>query len=468
MSNSQTERMTLGLRALRTFSQNNRTGLVAAAVMMLSGFALTAVAVSPLVASSANVQQRLVSEAVQPQGVAAQLKALAAQDISLVRSDITRGTDTAEKLLARLGVRDASAVAFIKQDALARSLVTGRGGKMVQALADGDGGLLELTARFPLEKADKAEQSKQPPTHFTRLILKRAGAAGQWQVTAQPVPYGSQQRLASGTIRSSLFAATDEAGLPDVVAAQVAEIFSTDIDFHRQLRRGDTFSVVYETLTADNEPVVWNEGAGRVQAAEFISNGKIHNAVWFTAADGRGGYYTAAGRSKRQSFLASPLEFSRVTSGFSMRFHPLLKSWRQHNGVDYGAPAGTPVRAVGEGTVEFAGRQNGYGNVVQIKHSQDRSTLYAHLSSIDVKQGQRIDQGQRLGSVGSTGWATGPHLHFEFQVAGQHHDPLTIANASDTPMLDVASRQRFAALVQVVQSKLEVAQTLAGRHAAAE
>jgi murein DD-endopeptidase MepM/ murein hydrolase activator NlpD len=470
MSNSQNERVTQGLQALQKFSRDNRTSLVVAAVTMLSGFALTAVAVSPLVAASANVPQRVVSEAVQPQGIAAQLKALAAQDISLIRSDVTRGTDTPEKLLARMGVRDASAVAFIRRDAVARLLVTGRGGKMVKAVADGDGALLELTARYPTDKAGQAENA--PPTHFTRMTLKRTagagGVAGDWQVSTQAVPYGTQQRMSSGTIRSSLFAATDEAGLPDVVAAQMAEIFSTDIDFHRQLRKGDTFSLVYEALTADNEPVVWNEGAGRVQAAEFISNGKIHSAVWFTGADGRGGYYTAEGRSKRQFFLASPLEFSRVTSGFAMRFHPLLKSWRQHNGVDYGAPTGTPVRAVGDGTVEFAGRQNGYGNVVQIKHSQDRSTLYAHLSAVDVKQGQRIEQGQRLGAVGSTGWATGPHLHFEFQVAGQHHDPLTIASASDTPMLDVTSRQRFAALVQVVQAKLEVAETLAGRHNAAE
>jgi murein DD-endopeptidase MepM/ murein hydrolase activator NlpD len=448
------------LQGLQKFSQSHRFGLVAGAVSLMAGFAVTAVAVSPLVINNADVAQRVVTQTVQPQGIAAQLTALAAQDISLIRSDVTRGTDSAEKLLARLGVRDTRAAAFIRQDPIARSLLVGRGGKMVRAQADGDGALLELTARFPSDKAELAG------THFTRYTLQQVD--GRWQAGLETVAYGARQRLAGGTIRSSLFAATDEAGLPDVVAAQLAEIFSTDIDFHRQLRKGDTFSVVYEALTADGEPVVWNEGGGRVLAAEFVSNAKVYNAVWFKGNDGRGAYFNADGRSKKQSFLASPLEFSRVTSGFAMRFHPLLQSWRQHKGVDYGAPTGTAVRAVGDGVVEFAGRQNGYGNVVKIKHSQDRSTLYAHLSAIDVKVGQKIEQSQRLGAVGSTGWATGPHLHFEFQVAGQHQDPLLIAKASDTTTLDQASRQRFASLLQNVQAQLEVAETLAGRHSAAE
>jgi murein DD-endopeptidase MepM/ murein hydrolase activator NlpD len=162
------------------------------------------------------------------------------------------------------------------------------------------------------------------------------------------------------------------------------------------------------------------------------------------------------------------MEFSRITSGFAMRFHPLLQSWRQHNGVDYGAPIGTPARSVGDGTVEFAGWQNGYGNVVKIRHTNDRSTLYAHLSRIDVRKGQHVEQGQRVGAVGMTGWATGPHLHFEFLVGGHHQDPLRVAKASESVPLDAASRPRFAELVQGVQAKLDVAETLASRHARIE
>ena len=136
--------------------------------------------------------------------------------------------------------------------------------------------------------------------------------------------------------------------MPDTVATQLAEIFSTEIDFHRELRKGDTFSVVYEALTADGEPVPWNQGAGRVLAAEFVNAGHAHSAVWFADASGKGAYFDLSGRSKHSAFLASPLAFSRITSGFSMRFHPILKEWKRHEGVDYGAPTGTPVHVVGE------------------------------------------------------------------------------------------------------------------------
>jgi murein DD-endopeptidase MepM/ murein hydrolase activator NlpD len=447
--NSQTDRALLGIQL---FSQRHRTGLVTAGVLAMAGFAMTAVAVAPLVNDPTPVAQRLITEIVQPEGIAAQLSELALRDITLNRSDITRSTDTAETLLARLGVLDSVAAAFIRTDATARQLLAGRGGKMVQAQFDADGRLEQLVARFPSVRPEQAQ------SHFSRLSLVRVG--GRWEARVSSAPYGTQMRLSSGTIRSTLFAATDDAGLPDGVAGQLAEIFSTDIDFHRQLRQGDTFSVVYEALTADGEPVAWNEGAGRVAAAEFVNAGKAFQAIWFTAQDGRGGFYGADGRSKRRAFLASPMEFSRVTSGFAMRLHPLMQTWRQHNGVDYGAPQGTPVRAVGDGVVDFAGWRNGYGNTVELKHGNDRSTLYAHLSRIDVRRGQRAEQGQRLGAVGRTGWATGPHLHFEFRISGQHQDPLRVAKASETVPLDPGAKLRFGEVVRSVQAKLEVAETL--------
>ena len=448
------------LQGLQTFTQKHRFGLVAASVVMLAGFAITAVAVAPLVPDAATLPQRLVIEAVVPEGMDSQLAALAAQDLTLTRSDITRNTDTAEGLLARLGVRDPSATVFIRTDATARLLLAGRGGKMVQAQTNSLGQLQELVARFP---SDRAEQAR---SHFTRLTLARID--GRWLANLSTVPFTKRERIAGGTIRTTLFAATDESGLPDAVASQLAEIFSTEIDFHRELRKGDTFSVTYETLVADDQPVAWNEGVGVVLGAEFVNAGRVRQAVWFKGADGRGNYYDANGNSKRRAFLASPMEFSRVTSGFAMRFHPLLQNWRAHLGVDYGAPSGTPVRAVGEGTVDFAGTQNGYGNVVQVLHSNNRSTLYAHLSRIDVRKGQRIEQGQRLGAVGATGWATGPHLHFEFRVAGQHQDPLRVAKASETLLLDASARPRFSETVRSMRAQLEVAQTLAGGNSQAE
>ena len=446
---------------IERFGKRHRAGLVLSIVALLCGTAITAVAIAPMVPDAARLPQRLVSEAVEPVGLKSQLDALAAQELTLTRNEITRATDTAESLLVRLGVRDPAAALFLRTDYFARQVLAGRGGKMVQARAAADGTLQDLVARYPSEQPD------QLTTHFTRLSLVR-GEDGRWRASVHKAPYAAQTRLASGTIRNSLFGATDEAGLPDAVAAQLADMFSTDIDFHRQLRKGDTFSLVYETLTADGEPVLWNEGAGRVLAAEFINAGRSSQAVWFAPADGRGGYFDADGSSKRRVFLASPMEFSRVTSGFAMRFHPLMQSWRKHLGVDYGAPTGTPVRSVGDGIVDFAGWQNGYGNVVQVKHGGERSTLYAHLSRMDVKKGQRIQQGQRIGAVGTTGWSTGPHLHFEFRVAGEHQDPLRVAKASETVPLDAASRPRFAELVRTVQAKLDVAETLAGQRGQAE
>ena len=285
---------------------------------------------------------------------------------------------------------------------------------------------------------------------------------GGWSSLIEVAPLVGQVRLASGTIRSTLFGATDEARIPDAIAVQMAEIFAADIDFHRELRKGDTFSVVYEALTADGEPVTWAPSTGRVLSAEFVNDGKAHQALWYADANGRGGYFGFDGQSKRRSFLASPMEFSRITSGFAMRMHPILQTLRAHRGVDYGAPTGTPVRSVGDGVVEFAGWQNGYGNVVKIEHGKERSTLYAHLSRIDVRKGQRIEQGQYVGAVGSTGWATGPHLHFEFQIRGQHVDPLQIAKASEAVTIEGAARAQFAALARSAKVQLDLAETLVG------
>jgi murein DD-endopeptidase MepM/ murein hydrolase activator NlpD len=449
------ESLIRGADSAIAFVTEHRRGIVATSVALLAGFAAAAFAIAPLAPDAAALPQRLIIEAVQAEAFAPQLEALAAHEFELSRSDLTRAGDTAGTLLERLGVADASALTFLRSDANARHLFEGRGGRLVQVRAGEDGRLKSLVARSP------AGQSEQLSSHFTRLSVTR-DTQGNWQALEETLPLQSQTRLASGTIRSSLFAASDEARIPDAIAVQLAEIFAGDIDMHRELRRGDTFSVVYEALTADGEPIPWSLGTGRVLAAEFVNGGKTHQAVWYHDASGRGSYFDLSGQSKKRAFLASPMEFSRMSSGFAMRFHPLLQKWRAHLGVDYAAPTGTPVRTVGDGFVEFAGQQNGYGNVVQIKHNNERSTLYAHLSRIDVKKGQRIEQGQRIGAVGSTGWSTGPHLHFEFRVNGQHQDPLRIAKASETVAIAPAAKAEFAALAQSLQSTLEVAETLAG------
>lgn len=444
------------LQRLADAGQRHKRGIIVATVAGMTGFAITAVAVAPLVPDASQLPQTVVTAAVPLDGLEAQLEALASHELSLTRNELTRSTDTPERLLSRLGVNDPQAADFLRKDPTARKLLSGRAGKMVQAQAGSDGRLTALTGRFQAERTELAS------SHFARLNIELVD--GRWSSRLEHVPLAAQVRLGSGSIRTTLYAATDEARLPDAIAAQMSEIFATDVDFHRQLRKGDSFNVVYETFTADGEPIAWNQGAGRVLAAEFVSGGRAHHAIWFAGPDGRSGYFGLDGSSRRKAFLASPMEFSRITSGFAGRFHPVLQNWRQHKGVDYSAPMGTPVRSVGDGVVDFAGRQNGYGNVVEIKHSNQRTTLYAHLSRMDVRPGQRVEQGQRIGAVGATGWATGPHLHFEFRVAGQHQDPLLIAKAAETVALDNASRSRFAAIAQTVQVKLDLAETLGPTH----
>lgn len=428
--------------------------VTAAVVVGLLGFAATAFGLAPSMApDAADLPKRLVTEQLPAIDLDPQIEALSSQPLSLFRGDLTRASDTVDTLFLRLNVEDAAAAGFLRTDASARKLLAGRGGKMVQVRTDTEGRLQELVARYPAERSDLAA------THFTRLTVLRK-ADGSFGVSTEVLGLSSQIRIGSGSIRSSLFAATDEARIPDPVASQMAEIFSSDIDFHRELRRGDNFSVVFEVPTADGEPISWNQSAGRVLAAEFVNKGRSYSAMWFQEPGSKGAYFDLNGQSKQRSFLSSPMEFSRVTSGFSMRLHPILNAWRQHKGVDYGAPTGTPVRTVADGVVDFAGWQNGYGNVVSVKHAGDKSTLYAHLSRIDVKVGQKVNQADHVGAVGSTGWATGPHLHFEFKIKGEHQDPLILAKSGDTVAISSGARAQFAQLAAERKSNLTTAQSL--------
>jgi len=447
-------------RRATEFHRRHRQAVAGGLVASLAGFSAVAFGIAPLAPDPADLPQQVVAEEVVIDGLEAQLDALASHELELTRADLTRATDSAASLLARLGVVDDQAAAFLQADPTARRVLQGRPGKMVQVQTADDGRLVQLVARYP------AERSEQALTHFTRLTLERLG--GQWQARLEAAPMTTQVRLGSGTVESSLFAAADAARIPDTISIHMAEIFSNEIDFHRDLRAGDTFSVVYETLTADGEPITWNEGTGRVLAAEFVNGGRRYEAVWFATGQGKGGYFALDGTSKQRSFLSSPMAFSRVTSGFSMRFHPILKTWRQHKGVDYAAPKGTPIRSVGAGVVEFAGWQNGYGNAVEIRHGNGRSTFYAHMSRLDVRKGQRIEQGQQVGAVGSTGWSTGPHLHFEFRVNGMHQDPRRIARASEAVKLPAALRPQFEQHAGVFKGKLQIAESLIGVRAEAE
>jgi murein DD-endopeptidase MepM/ murein hydrolase activator NlpD len=437
---------------ISNFALRHPRTLTAVLSLGLAGFAATAFGIAPQVPDASDLPQRTIVQSVATVDVHAQLDALAEHDLDLYRADVTRVSDTADSLLTRLNVSDARAAAFLRSDPIARKLLDGRAGKRVQVRVDARGALEELVARFAATGTEKV------PTQFTRLRIQRI--ADRLVADTATLPLTSQTLMAGGTITSSLFTATDEAGIPDSVATQLAEIFANDIDFRRELRRGASFSVVYESLSADGEPITWGPVSGRVLAAEFVNKGQTFSAMWFKDGDAKGAYFGLDGQSKQRSFLASPLEFSRVTSGFAMRMHPIFNNWKQHNGVDYAAPSGTPVRSVGDGVVEFAGWQNGYGNVIQVRHGNERLTVYAHLSRVEVAKGQHVDQGAIIGAVGQTGWATGPHLHFEVKIDGLQQDPLLVAQSSEAAVIAPASKARFGQLAQSVRAQLGVAETL--------
>ena len=344
--------------------------------------------------------------------------------------------DTFAALLTRLGVDGADTMLLLKQYGGSKPFRSLRPGMTVHAHTSDLGQLLEL--RFVAGEA---------------TVLGFARDGERFNIIDEPARLVRRVYLKKGEIRSSLFAAADESGLPDSVTIQIADIFSGDIDFHRDLRRGDRFTVVYEVLHHQGRPL----RSGRVLAVEFVNNKKALRAVWFVDEDGKGGYYAPDGSNLRKAFLRSPLEFSRVTSGFAMRFHPILNEWRAHKGVDYGAPAGTRVRVTGDGVVEFAGRQGGYGNFVVVRHYGGITTAYAHLSALGsgIHKGTRVAQGDVIGFVGATGWATGPHLHYEFRVNNEHRNPLTIAMPAAEPVAP-AQMDAFRAASGPLAAQLEL------------
>jgi murein DD-endopeptidase MepM/ murein hydrolase activator NlpD len=328
-----------------------------------------------------------------------------------VREERFQRGDTFASLLARLGVAEADGQRVLRAGGL-RLL---RPGYAVTAEVGAGGALNRLGY---LAGRD------------TLVSVSREGKG--YRVSEARAAFEIRTMLRSGVIRSSLFAAADTASIPDSVAIQLADVFGGDVDFHRDLRKGDRFSVVYEMYFLGGRPV----HAGRVLAAEFVSRGRILRAVHFASRGGRNGYYAPDGSNMRKAFLRSPLEFSRVTSGFGMRRHPFQNTWRAHRGIDYGAPVGTRVRTVGDGVIEFAGNKGGYGNTVIVRHNGQYSTVYAHLSGLarGVRRGARIEQGDAIGYVGQSGWATGPHLHYEFRVAGNPRNPLSVALPSAHPV----------------------------------
>jgi murein DD-endopeptidase MepM/ murein hydrolase activator NlpD len=391
---------------------------------------VTAFGVAPNTITVDVAQETVVAEHALPEPVPSD-----SGNFDFWREERIRPGDSLATLLGRVGVgsEEIPAIVNASRDHAARFIA----GRTVMARVTSGGRLLLF--RYLIDEK-------------TLLTIERAGdgfVAGN--EAAQPE---TRVVMRSGEIRHSLFGATDAADVPDSVASQMAEIFSGDIDFHRDLRQGDRFSVVYEIQYHGGRVL----RSGRLLAAEFRNDGRNHRAVYFVDPQGRDGYFTPDGKSMKRAFLKSPIPFTRVSSGFTnARFHPVLKRWRAHKGIDYAAPTGTPVRAVSDAIVSFSGRQGGYGNLIVLKHRGQYSTAYGHLSRFapGLRRGARVNQGEIIGYVGTTGLSSGPHLHYEFRINNVQTNPLAVRMPAAYP-LDTRYRAQFAAAAAPLVAQLDL------------
>ena len=275
---------------------------------------------------------------------------------------------------------------------------------------------------FGYDQDKQFQELRFSPKRTQQLIVSMKD--GQWQPELISENVEIRTAHATATIKDSLFMSGSRVGLSDNTIMQLAGIFGWDIDFALDIRNGDQFSVIYETRYLDGEKI----GDGEIIAAEFINQGKSYQAVRYTDAANNTEYYSANGRSMRKAFLRTPVKFSRISSRFTKkRWHPVLKRWRSHRGVDYAASRGTPVKATSNGKITHRGKKGGYGKAIFIQHGKTYTTVYGHLNSYakGLRKGSKVKQGQVIGYVGSTGLATGPHLHYELRVNGVHRNPLT-------------------------------------------
>jgi murein DD-endopeptidase MepM/ murein hydrolase activator NlpD len=332
--------------------------------------------------------------------------ATAEQDTGPQWTEVTvRSGQTLDAIFREQGFSATTLHKLVRLDDNTRKLRKIRPGDVFEFIKDDSGGLLRM--RYALNEAQ-------------HLLVSNEGGSLQAQVLERSI--STEVEDAEGVINSSLFLAAKKAGLSDAMTVELANIFGWDIDFVLDIREGDRFFLVYEKLYRDGEFL----RDGRILAATFVSQGQRYQAIRFENGNGAD-YYAADGRPMRKEFLRAPLNFSYISSSFNpRRMHPVLKRIRPHNGIDYHAPRGTPVYAAGEGTVVRSGYSNANGHHVFIKHANSIETRYLHFTNRAVKQGQKVRQGQTIGYVGSTGLASGPHLHYEFLVNGAHRNPRTV------------------------------------------
>lgn len=422
---------------LQLLPRTRKARIVSAGAVFMSVCAFGAIGVSPIAPDASDLPVKSIEQNLELPNLADQIAALQQDEQQFIREERIRPGDSLGSLFTRLGVDDADAQKFFRSDKTARRLLSLKTGKRVQAETDENGLLLSMRATITDGKSGDARQ----------ISVEREG--DKFVASDAPAKLERRVEMRSREIKSSLYSATDSnvdgGSMPDSIVSQMIEMFSTNIDFRSDIKRGDRFNVVYETFWLDGELIK----TGRVLAGEFVNRGVAYQSVWYEDPVTRqGGYYTLDGKAMKKAFLKSPLEFSRISSGFSMRVHPLSGKWKAHKGVDYAASMGTPIRAAADGTIDFAGNSGGYGNQVVVKHWSKYSTAYAHMSRIapGMRKGAKVSQGQVIGYVGSTGWSTGPHLHYEFRVAGQAQDPNKFKSLAQQPLTPAElSRFRMAA-----------------------
>ncbi|HHJ18170.1 MAG TPA: peptidase M23 [Gammaproteobacteria bacterium] len=350
--------------------------------------------------------------------------------------------DSLARIFNKQGIPPRQLHDIIATGKIAKKLTNIYPGQKLHMRTTPEDGLLEL--RYEIDALTQVQVTRDNTGFAAELIVRE--------------PERRSMR-AAGTIDNSLFLAAQQAKLPENITMELAGIFGWDIDFALDIRQGDQFALLYEELYLDGERI----GTGNILAAEFTNAGKLYQAVRYTDQQGRTDYYTPDGHSMRKTFLRSPVAFSRISSRFSTgRKHPILNRIRAHKGVDYAASRGTPVKATGNGKIVLRGKKGGYGKTVVIKHGSRYSTLYAHLNNYarGLRNGSRVQQGQIIGYVGSTGLATGPHLHYEFRVNGVHRNPLTV-KLPDAAPLPKKYRQEFKLATENLLAQLELAKTQA-------
>jgi len=422
-----------GKSLLALVPKTRKARVLSAGAVFLSVCAFGAVGVAPIAPDPSDLPVTSVAQDLELPNLADQIAALQQDEQQFIHEERIRRGDSLGSLFTRLGIEDAQAQKFVRSDKLAKRLLSLQTGKRIQAETDENGLLLSMRATVTDGKSGEART----------ISVERKGE--EFVALEAPAKLERRVEMRSREITSSLYAATDAnvdgGSIPDSVVGQIIEMFSTNIDFRSDVKRGDRFNVVYETFWLDGELIK----TGRILAGEFVNRGTSYQSVWYEdPVSKQGGYYSLDGKSLKKAFLKSPLQYSRVSSGFSMRVHPISGKFKAHKGVDFAAATGTPIRAVADATVDFAGNGNGYGNMVVLKHWSNYSTAYAHMSRIapGMRKGSKISQGQVIGYVGSTGWSTGPHLHYEFRVAGVAKDPNKFKSLAQQP-LNQAELARF-------------------------